>query len=294
MSATGLTDPIQALQAQEGFASRAVQRLAEFLLAERDRIPSMSIDQVAREAETSQTTIVRLCKDLGYTGYRDFRAAMVESRGQRRGANLLGVSLPEPVESPTDLRAIAQQVTRLNADALSDTYRLLDYDALERCIDMILGAPHIHLVGIGSSAPVALDVFQRLLRFGMPASFHSDPHVIASVSVTAPPGCLFIGVSYSGASRDTVECLETVKRRRLPSIALTSFAASPAALAADVTLISAIRSADTKSESISSRISQLAILDILFVSLANRHPWKLDSVERQERELGKKRIANPG
>lgn len=70
---------------------------------------------------------------------------------------------------------------------------------------------------------------------------------------------------------------------------MTSFAASPVAKAADVRLISAIRNADNKSESISSRISQLAILDILFVTLAYRHSWKLGSVEQQERELNKKR-----
>jgi DNA-binding MurR/RpiR family transcriptional regulator len=87
-----------------------------------------------------------------------------------------------------------------------------------------------------------------------------------------------------------VETLEIARAHNLRTIVLTSFAASPAARIADLTLLSALRSTGRPTETISSRISQLAIIDVLFVGLALRHPWKAEMVEAAERALARKRI----
>lgn len=281
-------DPIHRLQAKDRFGSNATQSLASFALKMRDDIPSMSIGAFAHNASVSQTTVVRLCKELGYRGYRDFRIAMAESRGHRRGADLLGADVPATADPTTETRSIARQVIRINADILTDTYDILDVEAVERAMDLILKSSHVHLVGLGSSAPVVLDLQQRLLRLGLAASCYSDSHIIATISATARPGSMFFGISYSGTSRDVVECLETASARGHPTVALTSITASPLAQAADVILISAVRDMSIRAETISSRISQLAIIDILIVALTFRLPLSPD-IAVLERELTKKR-----
>lgn len=291
---SAMDDPIHRLQSVERYSSAALEKLARFTMERREAIPQMAIAEFAQAAKVSQTTVVRLCKELGYAGYREFRIAMAESRGHRRGADLLGIDMPADTGSSTEIGTIAKHVIRINADILSDTFDLLDYAALEQAIDLILSASHVHMIGFGSSAPVALDVYQRFLRLGIPSSFHPDPHVVAILSANAPKGSLFFGVSYSGTTRDIVECLETVSARKLRSLILTSVQASPAARAAEVALISALRGSRLAAETISSRISQLAIIDILFAGLAMRHPWKPELVEALERELKKKRMEPPG
>jgi DNA-binding MurR/RpiR family transcriptional regulator len=291
---TPMEDPIHRLQSMERFSSNALEKLARFTMENREAIPSMAIAEFAHEAKVSQTTVVRLCKELGYAGYREFRIAMAESRGHRRGADLLGIDMPAYTGSSTEIGTIAKHVIRINADILSDTFDLLDFAVIEQAIDLILSSSHVHMIGFGSSAPVALDVYQRFLRLGIPSSFHSDPHVVAIISANAPRGSMFFGISYSGTTRDIVECLETVRERRLRSLILTSVSASPAARAADVALISALRGSQLAAETISSRISQLAIIDILFAGLAMRHPWKPELVEALERELKKKRMDPQG
>lgn len=283
-------DPISRLQTIVGYSSTAIERLAQFAIERREDVPSMAIGDFAEAAGASQTTVVRLCKELGYAGYKEFRMAMAESRGTRRNADLLGLDVPIEASSADDIDVLAMQVIRINADILADTLKLIDPEAIRRAIDLMLSSTHIHLVGFGSSASLALDIYQRLLRLGIAASYDFDPHIVATIAATAPPGSLLFGVSYSGTTRDLVETLEIAKAHKLRSIVLTSFAASPAAHVADVTLLSALRSTGRPTETISSRISQLAIVDVLFVSLALRHPWKAEMVEAAERALDRKRI----
>ena len=283
-------DPISRLQTIVGFSSSAIERLAQFAIDHREEIPSMAISDFAEAAGASQTTVVRLCKELRYSGYKEFRMAMAESRGRRRDADLLGLDLPPQAVRGDEIEVLAKQVIRINADILADTLKLIDPEAIRRAIDLMLSATHIHLVGFGSSAPLAFDIYQRLLRLGVAASYDFDPHIVAIIGATASPGAVLFGISYSGTTRDLVETLEIAHARNLRSIVLTSFAASPAARVADVTLLSALRSTGRPTEAISSRISQLAIIDVLFVGLALRHPWKAEMVEAAERALAKKRI----
>lgn len=286
----GDEDPISRLQTIISFSSPAIERLAQFAIDRREDIPAMAIGEFAGAAGASQTTIVRLCKELGYSGYRDFRMAMAESRGKRRNADLLGLDVPPEAATGDEIDVLAKQVIRINADILADTLKLIDPEAIRRAIDLMLSATHIHMVGFGSSAPLAFDIYQRLLRLGIPASYDFDPHIVAIISATASPGALLFGISYSGTTRDLVEMLEMGRAHSLRTIAMTSFAASPAARVADVTLLSALRSIGRPTETISSRISQLAIIDVLFVALALRHPWKAEMVEAAERALANKRI----
>lgn len=284
-------DPISRLQTISSFSSSSIERLAQFAIARREDVPKMAIGDFAEAAGASQTTVVRLCKELGYAGYKEFRMAMAESRGTRRNADLLGLDVPLDTANADDLEVLAMQVIRINADILADTLKLVDPDAIRRAIDLMLSSSHIHLVGFGSSAPLALDIYQRLLRLGVAASYDFDPHIVATIAATAPPSSLLFGISYSGTSRDLVEALEIAKAHKIRSVVLTSFAASPAAHIADVTLLSALRSTGRPTETISARISQLAIIDVLFVGLALRHPWKAEMVEAAERALESKRIS---
>jgi RpiR family transcriptional regulator, carbohydrate utilization regulator len=71
-------------------------------------------------------------------------------------------------------------------------------------------------------------------------------------------------------------------------IVLTSNGGATAARLSDVLLISAVDSAPAGRESVATRISQMAIVDILFTSLTLNHPNRsafVEGLERLEREI---------
>jgi DNA-binding MurR/RpiR family transcriptional regulator len=268
-------------------------RLSRWVIDNQSRVAELSITSLAQLTGVSETTVFRFCKLLGLNGYRELRLALAEGRGVALGARLAHPepSRGEPGEHP--LASIMRRVVEVNAEALHKTMSLVSLAALEEATQALLAANHVHLVGFGSSAPVAFDAYQRLLCLGLTVSAHSDPHVLAAISAHAKPGALFFGISCSGRTRDLIEALETAGRRGFRRIVITSDVNSPATRVADIVLVSAVRRSPIAKEVLATRVSQLAIVEMLCVALALHHPAKDEIVHDTallEQEIDKKRL----
>jgi DNA-binding MurR/RpiR family transcriptional regulator len=49
------------------------KKVAGYILSNADKLSDLSIIQLAKISKTSETTIVRFCRTLGYKGYQDFK-----------------------------------------------------------------------------------------------------------------------------------------------------------------------------------------------------------------------------
>jgi RpiR family transcriptional regulator, carbohydrate utilization regulator len=288
-----LTDVLQELAGATLAAEGAVRQVARWLLDNQERAAELSISELAAQTGVSETTVFRFCRQMGFTGYRDLRVALVESRGLARGVQMLMPEIAVDGEGGEQFATIARRIVELNAEVLRDTLRLVDPAMLERATEALLAAKHVRVLGFGSSSPVASDAYQRLLRLGIAASAHSDPHVIAALTANPLPETLFFGITYSGQTRDLVEALETAGERGSQRLVLTSNPRGKVTEVADIVLVSSVRRTPVTQESIATRISQLAIIDMLCVGIALKHPRKLEFIHEgalQEREIAKKRV----
>ena len=287
------------LQALAGLAlsgESALRRTAQWIADHQDQAAGLSITDLAAAIGVSETTVFRLCRALGFDGYRALRLALAEHRGLARGTRL---ALP-PGAAPTNgagaepvAARIARRIIEADAQALFDTLHLIDPAMLEQATQQLLEARHIYLLGFGSSFPVATDAYQRFLRLGLVASAHCDPHVLAALASNPPPDSLFFAITYSGQTRDIVETLETAGRRGCTRIVLTGNPRGPVTELAETVLLSAVRRSGVVRESIATRISQLAVIDMLCAGLALRHARSPDFLYESalfEREIAKKRL----
>ena len=284
-------DIFQKLVAAARSPDRTMARLSQWVLENQTRVASLSISSVAQQAQVSETTVFRFCKLLGLTGYKDLRYALAEGRGLAFGAQL---ATPQPGhDGEHPLAAVMRRVVEVNSEALLKTMSLVALDALQDAVDAMLAAEHIHLIGFGSSAPVAFDFYQRLLMLGLTVSVHSDPHVLAAVTASTRPGALFFGISCSGRTRDLVEAFEGAAALGCRCIAITSDRDSAVADAAEVVLVSAVRRSPVAHETLGTRSSQLAIVEMICVALALQHPDQ-ERLSRgrllHDREIAKKRL----
>ena len=61
------------LQAIYNSLNKREKKIADLILKEPDVIPGYTIKKLAKESESSEATIVRFAKRLGYDGYLDMR-----------------------------------------------------------------------------------------------------------------------------------------------------------------------------------------------------------------------------
>jgi DNA-binding MurR/RpiR family transcriptional regulator len=258
-------------------------RLASWLLQQRQQIVELPISRVAQETGVTETTIVRFCKGIGYSGYRELRLALVQSVGVAKGLQL-GAGEPSPEPGDGSMLSLARKVVAINTDVLTRTPQLLDEQSLEQAVEALLTGTEVYLVGFGSSSPIALDLYQRLLRLGIRATVCSDPHILTVITTKLEPGAVLFGITYSGQSRDLVDALKAVKGRRATTIVLTSNAGATAARLADVLLISAVPEM-AAGETVATRISQLAIVDVLCAAVKMKgrkgDALELDHLEKE-------------
>lgn len=286
--------PLHNLLSADNHMPESCRTVARYIVENPQLVASMSIGELAKETGSNKTAVVRVCKFSGYEGYRELRAALLENRGLIRGAELLGFDVPSGAHATDDILDVAREVIKINLEVLQETLTLLNALTLRRAVDSILGARHVFFVGFGSSAPVAQDAYQRFLRLQVSSSVCADPHVLASIVANLSPDELLFCVSYSGATRDIVEALETAKRRKTPSITVTSVPKSAAANLSDIVLVSAVRRKPRTAETVASRVAQLAVIDIVCALIALRKEDELGgATERIGEELSKKRMAPP-
>jgi len=261
-------DTVQRLLHASRVGDPTTARLATWLLEERKQVVDLPISRFAQETGVTETTIVRFCKGIGYSGYRELRLALVQSVGIAKGLQLGATERKIPEVSNGSMLSLARKVVATNTDVLMRTPQLLDEQSLERVVEALLKATEVCLIGFGSSAPIALDLYQRLLRLGVCASTCSDPHILTVITTKMDRSAVLFGISYSGQSRDLVDALKAAKARKGTTVVLTSNGGAAAARLADILLISAVHPEMAARETVATRISQLAIVDVLCTALA--------------------------
>ena len=180
------------------------------------------------------------------------------------------------------------KVTRKNIQCLLDTQKLLLVDELEACVELLERSRTVLLFGIGSSLCVAKDTYLKFLRIEKPCVVNEDWHSQLLQARNATAQDLGIVFSYSGRTVEMIQCMEEMRANGTPVIAVTRYYPSRVAQLADHVLYVAANESLFRNGAMSSRLSQLNVMDILYTAYANRHH------EETMRCLTRTHISKPG
>lgn len=255
------------LQEYAGRASGAEKGVIKYLLEQPERAVKCSVHELAGRTFSSASTIIRLCRKLGFQGYKDFQKSLIYEVAIRKSTN---AEKKKEISREDSLEAIVEKVTYKNISSLENTKKLIDVKALEACVDLICKCKTISLFGIGSSLLVAKDAYLKFLRINKPCLINDDWHAQLLQAKNITKDDLAIAISYSGLTEEVLQCVNTVKEKGAPVIAITRFEDTPLARLADYNLSVAATEFIFRSGAMSSRIGQLNIIDILYTAYINR------------------------
>jgi DNA-binding MurR/RpiR family transcriptional regulator len=246
----------------------SMRRVAEAVLADPHRAAGMTIVKLAEECGVSQSTVVRLCHELGLEGYRQFRLALATERGLRE-ADRANRSNGDITEGDS-LAEVIQKIAYADAHAVEDTARSLSVQELEAVVEAIVAAGRVDIYGVGASGFVAADLQQKLYRIGRIAFCHPDPHIALTSAALLGPQDVAIGISHTGLTIDTIDALTLARETGALTVAITNAPSSAIARVADRVLITAARETTFRSGATASRLAQLTVVDCVFVAVAQR------------------------
>lgn len=247
----------------------AERRVAQRVIDDPEGVANSTITELAQNCGTSETTVIRFCRAIGFHGYPELRLTLATEAGRAQsatGGRVIGSDI-----SPDDsLEQIVEKVTFADARAVEETAAQLDIKMLEQVVDVIVAADRVDVYGVGASAFVALDFQQKLHRIGRNCYAWSDAHIMLTSAALLGAGDVAVGISHTGSTVETIDALEVAKSKGVTTVALTNFPKSPIAEVADLILTTAARETTFRSGATASRLAQLTVVDCVFVGVAQR------------------------
>lgn len=249
--------------------TRSMQRVAEAVASDPAGCAALTVTGLAERTGTSEATVVRTSRLLGYPGYRDLRIALAALATQQATGRAPAVTADIAVDDA--LPDVVAKLAQEEQQCLADTAAGLDLTQLEAAVGALAAARRIDVYGIGASNLVGQDLVQKLLRIGLIAHAHSDPHLAVTNAVQMRAGDVAIAITHSGRTTDVIEPLRVAFDRGATTIAITGRPDGGIASYADhVLTTSTARESELRPAAMSSRTSQLLVVDCLFVGVAQR------------------------
>lgn len=235
------------------------RRVADAVLADVSFSVDASNAEIARRADVSEPTVTRFCRAIGCDGVRDFKLKLAQSVVVGR-LYLSPTPPPEPGEDPSPLWSTVFGEAR---NALATVERSIDPADVVRAAEMVAAARQVVVFGLGgSSATLALEAQNRLFRYGIVVSAHSDPYVMKMMASSLKPNDLVIAISSTGRTREVIEAVALARHYRAATLAITA-PASGLCAEVDLALTVEIPEFPSALKPTASRYAFLAILDLV-------------------------------
>ncbi|SAL18607.1 bifunctional transcriptional regulator/glucokinase [Caballeronia telluris] len=241
----------------------AERRVADLALNHPRSIINDPIIDIARKADVSQPTVIRFCRSLGCTGLSDFKLKLATGL---TGTIPVSHSQVHLGDTATDFGA---KVLDNTVSAILQLREHLNFDNVERAIDILNGARRIEFYGLGNSNIVAQDAHYKFFRFGIPTIAYGDLYMQAASAALLGRGDVIVAVSKSGRAPELLRVLEVAMQQGATVVAITS-SNTPLAKRATVALETDHIEIRESQLSMISRILHLVIIDILAVGVAIR------------------------
>ena len=259
---------------------RPAERRVAAIVIERQRdVAGMSIAELAATAGVSEPTVLRFCRTLGSPGFPEFKLRLAE--GLASGTPYLHRDVA--IDDPFDV--VVDKIFDSTQRALADLRKTIDRAALARAVAILASARRIECLGAGMGSSMAYDAQMKLMRLGVPASWHPDSHAQTIACSGLGQGDVALVFGIQGNARELLRAARTAADAGASVIGI---ARGGAGLATFCDVFLAVETAEnteiyTPSQS---RIAVLTVLDILATALMVRlGPRVLDRLRRAKLSL---------
>ncbi|MES5942426.1 MULTISPECIES: SIS domain-containing protein [unclassified Bacillus cereus group] len=247
--------------------SPAEKKVAMYIMENAEIVPNLTTKEVSTNAGASEASVVRFCKSIGIGSFKAFKIALVREL-TIADYNINDFSVMNTEDGPYDL---FNKVTYVNKAAIEASVTAIDKKELEKAADRIVNADKIIFYGVGGSATPAMDGAYKFTRLGFTAMTLSDFHMMLPLVTNLKEGDIFVAISTSGRTKDVLEMAQYAKRQGATVIAITKLdQSSPLYKEGDIRLCMPDVEQDHRIASIASRMTQLNMIDALYVITFNR------------------------
>ncbi len=245
------------------------KKVATYFLEHTEAVFRMPIARLAAVSDVTPVAWVRFSKTLGFDGLKELKKQLFSELNAQIYPSGQQETLYSDISGQTTVEEMIETVGTSSIQAVNDTMKLLDANVVREAAFSIIKSNSVKLFGVGASALVAEDFYEKLLRIGMNVVFCHDNHtqLTYAANLTSKDSAIFI--SHSGCTQEVVEALRIAKEHGALIITITKYGRSPLVTEADYALFMSSPEVYRRSGAMSSRIAQFVVVDVLYTAIAH-------------------------
>ena len=262
-------DFLSILQEKEPTFSKGQKRIARYITDSYDKAAFMTANRLGKTVGVSESTVVRFAVDLGFDGYPSMQKAMREMVLNR----LTSVQRIEVANNRFGDQDVVSMVLHSDMEKLRQTSETVSRETFGACVDAILKAKRVYILGVRSVAPLA-NFLGHYLNY-----MFNNVHVISGFSagemfekiVGVNEDDVIIAFSFPRYSASTTKGARYCRSAGATVIGITDSKDSPLGQCSDHVLVA-------KSDMVSlvdSLVAPLSLVNALIVAIAARREKEL-------------------
>ncbi|MGL6167489.1 MAG: MurR/RpiR family transcriptional regulator [Fusobacteriaceae bacterium] len=241
--------------------------ISDYFLSNKEIIIKLSSKEIGKLTTTSAATVVRFSKKLGFCSLNELKLSLKLSSVEE-DKNLRFKYLDKNLKTRDIIYGVKDSIDSI----MEKTIKLIDEKELDYAINLLINAKNIYIFSVGVSSLVGLDLYYKLSRINKRCILHNDTHLQITSSVLMEEGDIALAISYSGDTTEVIACAKNAKKNNIPVISITKASVNnELEKISDITLKIPFVEKSLREGAMSSRISQLAIIDMLFIGIARNN-----------------------
>ncbi len=235
--------------------------IAQFVMKNAERVVTSSITMLAQFTNTSEASINRFCKKLGFKGFNSFKIALA----QENFFNTLNAGGGDGEEA-----GYVAQFSRDYRQMLANTSAMLDEDAIVKAVACLGEADAIHIFAYGSASVIARELEFRLQMVGLNAKAATDTNIMRMFATGVRSGDVVVAIVPTILMRDVYQTVAVCKDKGAKIVTITSSDSPRLDDVADFKFITSDKITARHSLSLSNNLLYLFVIDVLYGALLDR------------------------
>ena len=259
--------------------SKSEFKVASAVLDAPQQCVKATMQELAQTSGVSEPTVLRFCRSLQLTGYREFRLRLAQDLASQLHYQHSQIDAGDSATQLVDkvINSAISSLTRVRGQLVAEV--------VDEAISIISTSKRIEIYGVGGAGIVVNDAQLKFVRLGLNSQPYCDIYLQRVAAGLLEANTCVLAISNSGRGKDLLESIKIARQSGATIISITA-SASPLAALSDLHLAIDLDDEEDHLTPIKARIAHMAVVDTLAIGLAVRSkPVYLERLRQAGRVL---------
>jgi len=191
-------------------------RFAEYVLLNKEKIVSCTMQELIRDTFVSKSLIHRFCKKIHLSGFNELKVILEKENFLREKTVKIDVNFPFSAQDSS--KVIAEKLLCLYSDTIQDTHDFIDLEDLRKIVLLLHKAHYIDIYTHAHNISIAENFQDKMMSIGRMISCMESFYKQRRQALIVDKTHVAVILSYSGKATFIPKIVQVLKERAIPIV----------------------------------------------------------------------------